>query len=237
VVYVPPIATFVGDNLVLPGQLWRLAWPIPLAALLALGWVAWEATGRAGAWLSRFRPTRPLARALPLLLVVALTIAAVPRAAAGIDLVQGHVEYARSQGLYPADPIYPWFREESRSPAVVLAKDLQSVRIPAYSSETNVVSRRGSLVLRVLPELERRAPGRIEVPQGSLDVQEFFLGATFARKVEILRRHEVDYVMVQSGSRLDRTLGTLPGFERVSEPSERYEVYHVDLRELGPGHG
>jgi hypothetical protein len=171
------------------------------------------------------------------LLVVALTIAAVPRAAAGIDLVQGHVEYARSQGLYPADPIYPWFREELRSPAVVLAKDLQSVRIPAYSSETNVVSRRGSLVLRVLPELERRAPGRIEVPQGSLDVQEFFLGATFARKVEILRRHEVDYVMVQSGSRLDRTLGTLPGFERVSEPSERYEVYHVDLRELGPGHG
>jgi hypothetical protein len=237
VVYVPPIATFVGDNLVLPGQLWRLAWPIPLAALLALGWLAWEATGRAGAWLSRFRPTRTLARALPLLVVVTLTIAAVPRAAAGIDLVQGHVEDARSLGLYPADPIYPWFREELRSPAVVLAKDLQSVRIPAYSSETNVVSRRGSLVLRVLPGLERRAPGRIEVPQGSLDVQEFFLGATFARKVEILRRHEVDYVMVQSGSRLDRTLGTLPGFERVSEPSERYDMYHVDLRELGSGHG
>src|SRR5215208_3366938 len=232
VVYVPPIATFVGDNLVLPGQLWRLAWPIPLAALMALGWVAWEATGRAGAWLSRFRPTRPLARVLPLLLVVALTIAAVPRAAAGIDLVQGPVEHARTQGLYPADPISPWFREELRSPAVVLAKDLQSVRIPAYSSETNVVSRRGSLVLRVLPELERRAPGRIEVPQGSLDVQEFFLGATFARKVEILRHHEVDYVMVQVGSRLDRTLGALPGFKRVSEPSERYDVYHVDLREL-----
>jgi hypothetical protein len=43
--------------------------------------------------------------------------------------------------------------------------------------------------------------------------------------------------MVQSGSRLDRTLGTLPGFERVSEPSERYDMYHVDLRELGSGHG
>jgi hypothetical protein len=35
--YVPPIATFLGDELVLPGQLWRLAWPIPLASLLTLG--------------------------------------------------------------------------------------------------------------------------------------------------------------------------------------------------------
>jgi len=237
VVYVPPIATFVGDNVVLPGQLWRLAWPIPLAALLALGWLAWEATGRAGPWLGRLRPTRPLAGVLPLLLVVALTVAAVPRTAAGIDDVQRHVEDARSAGLYPADPIYPWFSDELKTPAVVLASDFQSVRIPAYSSEANVVSRRGNLVLQVLPELERRAPGRIEVPQGSLDVREFFRGTTLARKIEILRRHEVDYVIVQSGSRLDRTLGTLPGFERVSEPSERYDVYHVDLRALGPAHG
>lgn len=36
--YVPPVATFVGDNIVLPGQLWRLAWPISMAALLTLGW-------------------------------------------------------------------------------------------------------------------------------------------------------------------------------------------------------
>jgi hypothetical protein len=232
VVYVPPIATFMGDNVVLPGQLWRLAWPIPLAAVLALGWLGWEATSRAGVWLGRLRPARSLARALPLLLVVVLTVAAVPRATAGIDLVRGHDEDARSSGLYPADPIYPWFHDELNSPAVVLASDLQSIRIPAYSSEANVVSRRGSLVLQVLPQLEKRAPGRVEVPQGSLDVQEFFRGTTFARKVEILRRHQVDYVMVQSGSRLDRTLSRLPGFDLLKEPSERYDVYHVDLRRL-----
>src|SRR5215218_6600041 len=79
VVYVPPIATFLGDNVVLPGQLWRLAWPIPLAALLTLGWLLWEATSRAAAWLGELRPTRYLARVLPLLLVVVLTVAAVPR--------------------------------------------------------------------------------------------------------------------------------------------------------------
>ena len=46
-VYMPTITTFLGDNVVLPGQIWRLAWPIPLAAMLALGWLAWKATGRA----------------------------------------------------------------------------------------------------------------------------------------------------------------------------------------------
>src|SRR5918995_676669 len=232
-VYVPPVATFLGENVVLPGQIWRLAWPIPLAAVLTLGWLAWEATSRAGAWLGKLRPARPLARALPLLVAIALTVAAVPLAMSGVELIRDYEETARSGGLYPADPIYPWFRNEVTSPAVVLATDLQSVRIPAYSSETNVVSRRGSLVLRVLPQLEERASGRIEVPQGSLDVQEFFRGTSLQRGVEILRRHEVDYVMVESGSQLAQAMERLPGFEPVEEPSERYDVYDVDLQALG----
>jgi hypothetical protein len=232
-VYVPPVATFLGENVVLPGQIWRLAWPIPLAAVLTLGWLAWEATSHAGALLGKLRPARPLARALPLLVAIALTVAAVPLARSGVELIRDHEEIARSGGLYPADPIYPWFRNEVTSPAVVLATDLQSVRIPAYSSETNVVSRRGSLVLRVLPQLEERASGRIEVPRGSLDVQEFFRGTSLQRGVEILRRHEVDYVMVESGSQLAQSIDRLPGFEPVKEPSERYDVYDVDLQALG----
>jgi hypothetical protein len=124
---------------------------------------------------------RPLARALPLLVVVALTVAAVPRTTDGIELVRIHAEDAASSGLYPSDPIFEWLGEEITSPTVVLAKDVPSARIPAYSSEANVVSRRGSLVLQVLPLLEER----------------------------------------------------VPGFERTEEPSERYDVYGVDLRTLG----
>ena len=167
--------------MILPGQLWRLAWPIPLAAVLTLGWVAWEASSRAGAWLERVPRVRPLARALPLLVVVALTVAAVPRTMDGIELVRSHAEEAASSGLYPSDPIFGWLDEEITSPTVVLAKDIPSASIPAFSSEANVVSRRGSLLLRVLPLLEERAPDRIEVPQGSLDVREFFRGTTLAR--------------------------------------------------------
>jgi hypothetical protein len=232
VCYVPQIATFLGDKVVLPGQLWRLAWPIHFSALLTLGWLGWEATSHAAAWLGRLGPARLFFHALPLLVLVILTVAAVPRVTPGLELVQRHREAARSGGLWPADPIYPWFRDEVTSPVVVLASDLQSARIPAYSTEANVISRRGSLVLRVLPKLEQRVPGQIEVPQGTLDVQKFVIGTDLGTMGEILHRHDVNYVMVLSNSPLDRTLAGLPGFEPTEEPSERYDLYAVDLQRL-----
>ena len=237
VVYVPTITTFLGDHVVLPGQIWRLAWPIPLAALLALGWLTWEVTGRVASSLGRFgsaQPlTRPLARALPLLVVAALTIGAVPPTREGLESVLQYKEDVRLSGFYPVDPIYPWFRDEIDSPRVVLASDLLSARIPAYSSDANVVSRRGSLLLKVLPKLKQRAPGRIEVPQGSLDVQKFFHGTDFRTRIDILRRHEVDYVMVPADSQLGRSLDQRIGFERVREPSPNQDLYAVDLQSLG----
>jgi hypothetical protein len=114
----------------------------------------------------------------------------------------------------------------------VLAPDLQSARIPAYSAESNVVSRRGSLVLRVLPELEQRAPGQIEVPQGSLDVQHFFYDSTMEKRMEILRRNEVDYVMVPEDSPLVDSLERLPGLTPVDTTSERYVLLAVDRSKL-----
>ena len=232
VVYVPPIATFLGDELVLPGQLWRLAWPIQLASLLTLGWVVWTAIGYVTAWLERYGPVRFIAGAIPVLLVVVLTVAAVPLTRPGIESIQAHREASRKSGNYPADPIFLWFRDELRSSVVVLAPDIPSARIPAYSSEANVVTRRGGLVLKVLPKLEARVPGQIEVPQGSIDVRDFFGGTTLEKGMEILRRNEVDYVMVSQESQLDASLDRLPGFEPVDEPSDRYDLYSVDLSKI-----
>jgi Family of unknown function (DUF6077) len=232
IVYVPPLTTFLGDHVVLPGQIWRLAWPIQLAAVLTLGWLVWTATDYAVAWLRSLGPARLFAGALPILLVVALTAAIVPQARQGMESIQAHGEASRESGFYPSDPIFPWFRDEIRSPVVVLAPDIQSARIPAYSSEVNVVSRRGGLVLRVLPELQKRAPGQIEVPQGSLDVQEFFSGTPLQQGIEILRRNNVDYVMVAKDSQLTESLERLSGFTLVETPSERYDLYAVDLQEV-----
>jgi hypothetical protein len=39
--------------------------------------------------------------------------------------------------------------------------------------------------------------------------------------------------MVESGSRLAQAIERLPGFESVEEPSERYDIYDVDLQALG----
>ena len=232
VVYVSPIATFLGDNVVLPGQIWRLAWPMQLAAMLTLGWLVWTATEYVAAWLRSLGPARYLAGALPIVLVVVLMVAALPQAGQGMESIQAHREESRKSGFYPSDPIYPWFRDEMRSPVVVLAPDIQSARIPAYSSQANVVSRRGGLVLRVLPELQKRALGQIEVPQGSLDVREFFSGTTLQERVEILRRNNVDYVMVAKDSHLTAALDRLSGFTPVETPSERYDLYAVDVHKL-----
>ena len=232
IVYVPPITTFLGDNVVLPGQIWRLAWPIQLAAVLTLGWLVWTAIGYVTVWLQGLGPARYLAGVLPALLIVALTVATVPQARQGIESIKAHREASRTSGFYPSDPIFPWFRDEMNSPVVVLAPDIQSARIPAYSSEANVVSRRGGLVLTVLPQLENRAPGQIEVPQGSLDVREFFSGTTLQEGVEILRRNDVDYVMVANDSQLTGALDRLSGLTPVETPSERYALYAVDLQKL-----
>jgi hypothetical protein len=234
VVYVPQITTFLGDNVVLPGQIWRLAWPIHLAAVLTLGWLLWTGIGYATGWMQRSLPARLVAGALPVLLVVALTVVAWPHARQGMESIEKHREASRKAGYYPSDPIFPWFRDEIHAPVVVLAPDLQSARIPAYSADANVVSRRGSLVLRVLPELEKRVPGKIEVPQGSLDVKHFFYDSTLEGRMEILRRNKVDYVMLPKESALADPLERLPGLTPVHTPSGRYLLLAVDRSKL-PG--
>jgi hypothetical protein len=232
VVYVPQIATFMGDNVVVPGQLHRLAWPIPLAALLIIGWMAWETTRYAQDRFGDGPASRAL-RYLPLFLVVALSVAATPAAVAGAkEIYESHRVGPDRVGL-GFDPIFPWLRDNIDEPAVIMAPDAENTFIPAWSDDLNVVSRRGKLVLEVLPALEERAGKEIRVPQGSLDVRDFYGGVTLERGIEILRRHEVDYVMVMAGSALDEDLRRLRGFTPVETPGERYALYSVDREELG----
>jgi hypothetical protein len=66
-----------------------------------------------------------------------------------------------------------------------------------------------------------------------VDVRKFFNGTSLERGAEILRRHDVDLVMVEAGSSLDAALGRRPGFEPRAEPSDRYDLYAVDLQKVG----
>jgi len=230
--YVPPIATFVGDNLVLPGQLWRLAWPIPLAALLTLGWMGWEATRRAETYLNGLGAAARVTRFLPLVLVITLMAVAAPVAVAGIEEVNQAAEPTRG-ATFRFDPVFRWMGDNIEEPSVVLAPDAESTCIPAYSAPANVVSLRGAQILKYRAALERRVSGRIEVPQRALDVRNFYSGPTLEEGIGILRRNEVDYVLVHADSPLDEQLGRLPGFALMKTPGGTYSLYAVDRRRLG----
>jgi Family of unknown function (DUF6077) len=231
-VYVPPVATFVGEELISPGQLWRLAWPISLLALLTAGWMAWEGLGYAEARLSRMG--RGVTRVLPLALVAALMAAAAPPSVAKAVGLYREFEVARTSNYHP-DPIYPWIQDNIKEPSVLLARDSANNAIPAYSASVDVVSLRGERMIRDREILERRAGSEINIPQRYLDVHRFFFGPTLDEEgYRILRRYEVDYLMIDADSPLDERLKTLPGFSAVDEaPRERYSLYAVDLRELG----
>jgi hypothetical protein len=232
VCYVPLIATFVGDKIVLPGQLWRLAWPIPLAALLTLGWGTFSATRLAEKGLMKVRVPHGVARFLPLVLVAGLAAAVwSPTVAEAKDVYRTGVEASRA-GRSCFDPILPWLGSSVRQPSVVLAPDLENTCIPAYSASANVVSLRGGSILGVLPELEERTGGRVEIPQGVMDVWYFFHKPTDEEIVSILRRHDVDYVMVHRRGRLDERLATLPFLLATNSPGQTYAFYVVDHAKL-----
>jgi len=232
VCYVPPIAAFVGDKIVLPGQLWRLAWPIPLAALLTLGWGTFSATRLAEKGLMKVRVPHGVARFLPLVLVAGLAAAVwSPAVADAKDVYRTGVEASRA-GRSCFDPILPWLGSSVRQPSVVLAPDLENTCIPAYSASANVVSLRGGSILGVLPELEERTGGRVEIPQGVMDVWYFFHKPTDEEIVSILRRHDVDYVMVHRRGRLDERLATLPFLLATNSPGQTYAFYVVDHANL-----
>lgn len=237
VTYVPQVATFMGDHVVVPGQLWRLAWPIPLVAFLTFGWMAWELAQRLEPVLGNLRVPRSVASAVPLAMVVSLIAVAMPSSLAGARDVYRSGGIAQS-AEYPFDPVFRWIQRNITTPSVVLAPDAANTVIPAYSAQANVVSLRGRLVLEVLPALERRAPGKIEVPQGALDVRTFFASPAWSEeKIGILRRYGVDYVMLQRSSPLNNRLRATSGFSVLDVPGEVYSMYAVNIRKLGAPDG
>jgi hypothetical protein len=233
-VYVPPVATFMGDNLIVPGLLWRLAWPIPLLALVATGWMVWEALGYAEARSSGLGIGRGAIRALPLALLVLLTAAAAPSSVEKAVGLYRKYDIARTSD-YDPDPIFPWIGDNIQKPGVLLARDSANNAIPAYSTMLNVVSQRGEGMIRDREQLEKLAGSRIDIPQRYLDVHDFFFGPTLDRQAYgILRSYDVDYLMVYRDSLLDERLMTLPGFSPIQDaPRKKYSLYNVDLEKLG----
>jgi hypothetical protein len=229
VCYVPPIATFFGNNIVAPGQLWRLAWPLPLAAVLTVGWMGWEATLRASKGLNRLRIPPQITAFVPLLLLGVVIAVATPASIVAVKKVDeaGGPPYGVPTCFAP---VFPWIRDNITKPSVVLAPDSQNNScLPAYSAEANVVNVRGSQVLAHLPALERRVGRKIKVPSRALDLKAFFRRATPQEMSRILMHYRVDYVMAYEGSPPDKRLRHLSRLDAIEVPEDEYfELYKVE---------
>ncbi|CAN5728181.1 hypothetical protein BH24ACT22_BH24ACT22_12020 [soil metagenome] len=232
VCYVPPVATFVGNNVVVPGQLWRLAWPIPLAALATLGWVIWEATRITGNFLRKHGVPLMIVGLTPAVAVIALILATGPFTVSGVQGMYDAAELAEDNNPRRA-PIFPWMRDNITEESVVLAPEGVNVTIASWSASANVVNYRGNLILDVLPALEKYSNDQIDVPQSARDVRAFYSTSTLEEGMEILRRYNVDYVMAYKDSGLAQHIESLPGTTVVEAPGEVFNLYAID-RQLLP---
>lgn len=218
--YFPPVSTLISA-FTDPWSLWRLAWPIELAALLTLGWLAWEAVTFAG---SRLVPAcaGAVAGFLPLLLIGVLMALAVPSTVAGVRSAIGEEETPQ-QDSSCTDPAFSWVGERAEAPGTtVLAPDKENSCVPAYSTRLDYVSFRGN----------QYGEGP-DVPRNIADVRKFFESPTLDGEMrEILDRYGVEFVLLPANSPLNAQLRHAPGFRPLDNPGERYRIYRVDREKL-----
>ena len=217
-VYVPPVATFVGQ-FIGPWLIYRLAWPIPLAALLTVGWMTWKALEYGGGRLSRLGlPARSIPL-LPLVLVVLLSALAAPRALAGIRTMDATDETAVTESTCQ-DPAFEWMLNTIDAPTVVLAPEAESSCVPAYTSRADVLSYRNQLLGGAAQE---GGSSRAQEAQSLFDSD-----VVSSADLETLSRREVGYVLLPADAPLNAQLSHLPGVAPLDNPGNRYRVYGVD---------
>lgn len=221
-VYIPPVATFIGQ-IIGPWTLWRLTWPISLAALLTVGWVAWEGLKYVAAHLDRLRNGQKIAPFLPLLLVFILVAIFTPRMLEGARSAAGQGETPQAETSC-TDPTFPWMKGELEIPANVLAQDLENSCFPAYVPASFVAYRS-----RLLIGDDTASSQDADAPRNVADMEQFFdAAAVDGDMVATLRRYQVDYVLVPIGSPLNLQLQRLSGFDAMDNPGYRYQIYEVD---------
>ncbi len=231
-IYIPPVSSFIGE-IIGPWTLWRLAWPIPLAAALTVAWVAWEVLDYARRRLLESRmagaadPVRFAAGLLPLAAVVVLAAAALPAVSTAVRSVETPDEVAWD-ATSCSDPVFP-FLEDIGASGGIMAQDGENSCIAAYSDDLRVLSYRTG-DLNAQASLSRRD---IDGSQGGGVVENFFGSSSITRPiVQALEGHNVAYALLPVNSPLNPALGGLPGVTTLDNPGNRYQLYKVDREEL-----
>jgi tetratricopeptide (TPR) repeat protein len=213
--FVPPVAGPLG-SVIGPWILPRLAWPLSLVAVLVLGWFCWEVLAHLRSRLDRSRSgaIRQTGPFLPLVLVFALAIGAIPSTVTEVRAA-ANLEEARQDQTYCMDPAFSWMQQEVTAPGKVLAPVAANSCITAHAARADILNLRG-----------QRQPGASDAG-GELE-EALNAPALDERTVRNLREEEIRYVLLPVGSHLNDQLPRLPGFRATETPGDRYNLYRVD---------
>ena len=217
--FVPPIAGFAGE-VIGPWILPRLAWPIPLAAVVVLGWLLWEGLAYARRRLEEggSRMERLAGLFLAPLLVLCGLIAAAPSSIAQVETADQSGEIPEEE-LSCSDPAFAWMDEGLTASSTVLAPEAENSCIMARASTVDILNYR------------KQKPGKQEF---KVLLERFYDGATLdTDKIRTLRYYGVDYVMLRKDEELGEQMRHRPnGFTEVQIPGDKYVLYEVDLPNL-----
>ncbi len=224
--YVPPLAALAG-KFVTPYLLWRLAWPLPLLAILAIGWLVWRLVSGPASLVSR----RSLRASNVILYAGLLTAVALALVIARPNIKEGLVNFEERRSAQEfttcatARDALHFLDDLAHDEYVnVLASRQLNFCIPGLAPLANVVEFRGYGTVNRLP---------IEQVDESLQrVQD----ATYFNSVDLvddlvvaaIERQNIDYVMVEKDRiHLDLQIRHLPQLFTSVYADRDYALYAV----------
>ena len=211
----PPTADILG-TLVTPSLLYRLHWPISIAAVITVGWLSWELLEKLPA--NRFN----LAGAASL---IALAIVGMPQMNWNFTWLHEYQVNLNINYCVLADPLLRPFQTLLTQNTVVLGdSDATDFCLPAYAPNAKLVEYHGTNGVRTFIYINQTNDGW----QRLFDA-EYYHNAEFVdeRLLSILKRWNVGYVIVSLDSPLEPQLRHLPGNFRPVLTAINRRVYQV----------
>jgi tetratricopeptide (TPR) repeat protein len=220
--YFPLTGRLIG-RLITPWLLYRMAWSIPLAAALTIGWCLWAGIEYLGKRLARAGTASWAFAILPLAvlaLVAGVLGPSIHRGQVYLEDVRSDPRRAQCQGVAPLLEQLP---EIVKTQSIVLASHDLNFCIPAFTSQAKVLAYRWTTTLSRFPP-DRRG----EALQRVRDML-YYSSARFVdgELAAILARYDVRYVLIKEERLLNLQLQRLSAwFEPIAEQGG-YVLYAV----------
>mgnify|MGYP001056959352 CR=1 FL=1 len=222
--YTPTFAGLAG-RVVTPYLIWRLAWPFPLLAVMAVAGVLWQQGQRLKDWLAAHSSLPRVNNILyPSLIIIILFVAAPGIYRGFSDYRERRIEINLSTCI-TAENVLSYLNEIADEKSVnVLASHSLNFCIPGYAALANVVEFRGyGTVNRLTEENLEESLQRID------DVNYFSVTKYYDDLfLNAIIRHQIDYVLLEKERlELDLQLKYLPAtFQAVYEDAN-YSLYAI----------